>query len=169
MLFRSLIFFTSLFVALGSAPDNGLGDAYDWVSFSETFQEKVADERPTMFIATKSYCGACKALKPQFAGSAPLQALSRSFRMVNVADDFDKGSATQDFEPSGGYIPRILFFDRSGEPLPVTGPNDKYPHFYSNPQEIIAAMEKALLLSPIAAKNDEDDDSTDEDSTGDEL
>ena len=40
-----------------------------------------------MQVVTKTWCGACKALKPQFAASEDILALADKFVLTNVADD----------------------------------------------------------------------------------
>ena len=138
------------------ASSNGLGEAYTWTEFSEAF----GGSKPVMLVATKSYCGACKALKPQFAASPALLAASADFTMVSVGDEF--AESAEKFQPDGGYIPRILFFHPDGTPIAgVTGPNPTYKHFFSDPAQIVAAMGQAKAAAAAAgasASVDDDDD-----------
>ncbi|KAJ2954857.1 hypothetical protein O0L34_g3174 [Tuta absoluta] len=98
-----------------------------------------------MVIIHKSWCGACKNLKPKFADSREIQELSKHFVMVNLVDDEEpKGNK---FAPDGPYIPRILFISPNGR---IDGdiynedgsPQHKY--FYSRPEQIAKSMKKVL-------------------------
>ena len=151
---RALVFLAA-FAAVTSvgADSHGLGEAYTWTPFSDAF----SGSKPVMLIATKSYCGACKALKPQFAASPALLEASAAFTMVSVGDEFAESDAK--FAPDGGYIPRILFFHADGTPISgVGGPNSQYKHFYSDPAQIVAAMGQAKAAAAAAAGAGADDD-----------
>ena len=150
------------------APSHGLGEAYTWTPFSEAFSQ--GGRKPVMLVATKSYCGACKALKPQFAASPALLAAAEDFTLVSVGDDFAETDAK--FAPDGGYIPRILFFSADGTPLPgATSGNPQYKHFFSSPDQIVEAMAqaKAAAAAAAAAAGDDDYDDDDDDDDKDEL
>lgn len=90
-----------------SIADNGFGSAFAWIeSLDEAVNEAKEREAPLMLIIHKSWCGACKALKPKFASSEPLQQFSRHFVMVNLMDDQEP--AGDEYRPDGGYIPRSV-------------------------------------------------------------
>eukprot|EP00750_Incisomonas_marina_P008550 INCI15512.3.p2 GENE.INCI15512.3~~INCI15512.3.p2 ORF type:complete len:164 (-),score=35.58 INCI15512.3:519-1010(-) len=131
-------------VDAAGAPSNGWNDNIDWVAVSDATAVAKETGKPIMTVIHKSWCGACKALKPQFAASEEIEALSSNFVMVNALDDDEpKGEG---WKPDGGYIPRIIFSDSSGEIHPEIheGPNPKYLYFYSSPAPIVKAMNSAL-------------------------
>lgn len=134
------------------AEDNGLGSSYSWTAFADAKAEAASTGKPIMLVITKSWCGACKALKPQFAASAEILELSSSFVMTNVADNDEPSS--KDFSPDGGYIPRILFLSSDGtvnkEIINAEG-NPQYKYYYSGPNQIVTAMRTALGATATAA------------------
>ncbi|XP_054764538.1 thioredoxin domain-containing protein 12-like [Lytechinus pictus] len=100
--------------------------------------------KPLMLVIHKTWCGACKALKPKFAASEEILKLSSNFVMVNVEDDEEPEGS--EFQPDGGYIPRILFLNSDGAvqtDLYNTKGNPKYKYFYSNADMVTTAMQLA--------------------------
>ena len=59
---------------------NGWGDDIAWSSYDAA----VGGEKPVMVIVHATWCGACKALKPQFSSSTAIRDLSKSFTMVEL-------------------------------------------------------------------------------------
>lgn len=91
----------------------GWGDAFAWQPLAAGRAEANATGKPLLLLIWKTWCGACKALRPQFAASAELAALANDFVFVNTADDEEPQGA--EFAPDGGYIPRILFLSPAGD------------------------------------------------------
>ncbi|VVC89244.1 unnamed protein product [Leptidea sinapis] len=85
--------------------DNGFGKDYVWAgSLDSGIKIASHHKKPVMLIIHKSWCSACKGLKPKFAASTELQVLSKHFVMVNLIDDEEPKDTS--FAPDGTYIPR---------------------------------------------------------------
>ena len=114
MNFRILRIFL-FYVILGSVfaiNSNGFGDQVNWVDYSSALSDS---SRPTMIILHKSWCAACKNLKPKLAENLDFEELSQKFSMVNAGEDNELHNNV-DLSVDGSYIPRIFFLDPQGFP-----------------------------------------------------
>lgn len=99
------LIFNKVHCASNEGKDNGFGNNYVWAGSLESGMKiAVHHKKPVMVIIHKSWCTACKNLKPKFANSSEIQALSQHFVMVNLLDDEEPKS--NKFAPDGTYIPR---------------------------------------------------------------
>ncbi|KAG8222805.1 hypothetical protein J437_LFUL005011 [Ladona fulva] len=157
---QPLFLFTLLLVIVnsraGEAPDNGLGNQYDWQTLEEGLLKAKSTKKPLMLVIHKSWCGACKALKPKFAASKGIQALSSNFVMVNAMDSEEPSD--KKYAPDGGYIPRILFLSSEGdvlEDIVNDGGNPSYKYYYFGVSDIISSMKKVIDLYGVHPVQDE--------------
>ena len=106
----------------------GWGESLPWTPYSDAFALAQSSGKPIVLLIWKSWCGACKALRPRFAESSAIAAHADAFVFVNVVDDEEPQEDR--FKPDGGYIPRVLFIDgRSGQVMDDVvnaGGNPKY-------------------------------------------
>ena len=78
--------------AAGADLARGWGDGIPWTTL-----DALDVSKPTMVVIHKSWCGACKRLKPLVAESARVAALADHFNMVNLQDDEEP--ADDQFKP----------------------------------------------------------------------
>jgi protein-disulfide reductase (glutathione) len=139
-------------VVQANSLSHGWNDKIDWVTLQDGIQQSAAMGKPIMLVVHKSWCGACKNLKPLFANSAEIESLSSQFVMVNTLDDEEPQGEL--YAPDGGYIPRIMFYDAQqnliNSPEAISG-NPKYKHFFSSAEQIVEAMK---FVSRSAAKSE---------------
>jgi protein-disulfide reductase (glutathione) len=142
----------ALFTPLATASADlarGWGDAIAWKTLPDGLAAAATSNKPVLLLIWKSWCGACKALRPLFAASADVAALAGSFEMVNTVDDEEPKDAV--YAPDGGYIPRILFLAPNGTVIKgaSTG-NAQYAYFHSSPGTVAATMR--AVAADVAAR-----------------
>lgn len=134
------------------SPDRGFGKHINWTTMEKGLEEAKKSEKPVMLIIHKSWCGACKALKPIIADSKQIANLSKEFIMINVEDDEEPKD--EQFNVDGKYFPRIFFLNHEGEVQKDLHNTDleniKYKFFYNDDEELIHTMKTALkkLVKP---------------------
>jgi len=137
----------SIFGVWAAESHGWTSDKVTWVTLDEAKEAAKTNGKPTMLLIHKSWCGACKALKPQFAKSTDIEDLSVHFNMVNALDDDEP--ADDIYKPDGGYIPRVLFVNPDGNVMNDVineGGNAKYKYFYSRPDGIVASMKRVMKM-----------------------
>merc|ERR1711971_220339 len=142
-----LLFFTFFNQNL-AADDNGFGETINWIDYDAAIADT---SRPTLVILHKSWCGACKSLKPKVAQSSELEQLSGKFSMVN-ANEENSIHNLELFKIDGSYIPRVFFLNHEGQVLSeITNangnPNYKYYHYQVS--TILESMQKVLKDFPV--------------------
>lgn len=128
---------------VATAPAHGYGDKIAWRGLDEGFKEAAALGRPLMLVVHAAWCPRCKELRTRFFDPAVAES-SGQFVMVNL--DQDQAPEALRHGPDGQYIPRILFFDAQGHlDADLSNPGrSKYKYFYSQQDDIAAAMSRAL-------------------------
>merc|ERR1719440_1882716 len=100
-----------------------------------------------LVLIYQSKDGACKALKPLWVQSAEIEKISSHFVMVNAGDHDEP--TDKKFRPEGaigGYYPRIIFLRSDGSRIDgIQGPSAAHSAYFSNAEQIVGAMRKALL------------------------
>lgn len=123
----------------------GFGDHIDWKTYSEGLKEAQSSRKPVMLIIHKSWCGACKALKPKFAESKEIEELSKKFVMINVEDEEEPQDTK--FQIDGAYIPRIFMLDSAGrvqKDIYNKKGNPSYKYYYGSTPGIVDSMKETL-------------------------
>jgi len=129
--------------------DKGFGAHIRWVKYEDGLKLVKEKSKPMMLIIHKSYCGACKAMKPRIRNDATIAELSKKFVMVHCEDDEEP--LDDQFDIDGAYIPRIFFLDNKGRVDPTIKCDESdfkdTTYAYGTAASIIRSMQKALDMN----------------------
>jgi len=130
------------------AKANGLGEHIEWQQWTNGLAVAKNSGKPLMVVLHKTWCPACKALKPKFELSKALAELSSEFVMVNAKE----GQEPMDEEKlniDGSYIPRIIFLNSEANVLKGVindSGNPSYKYYHMEADSIVQSMKKALKI-----------------------
>ncbi|XP_012943484.1 thioredoxin domain-containing protein 12 [Aplysia californica] len=136
----------SIVSAAERVKSNGWGSNIAWMSLHEGMQKVYTEKKPMMLVIHKMTCPACVHLKRKVSNSSEIQALSKSFVMVNL--EYFEAPRDKDFHPDGLYIPRILFFGTDGKVMKdiVNNPQAQYKYNYPNEVNVATSMKKVRAI-----------------------
>ena len=144
----STILIISQVVRSQSAESNGLGDHIEWQTWSKGLVVAKETGKPIMVILHKSWCPACKALKPKFEASKAIGQLSSQFVMIN-AKEGEEPMDDPKLNIDGAYIPRVIFLDSEANVLTGVSNekgNPKYMYYHMDATSIVESMKKVLSI-----------------------
>jgi len=152
------LFLYFISIVTGEDLARGWNNNIDWLNFDDGLKASKAEQKPMMLLIHKSWCGACKKLKPKFAEDKQIEELSKNFIMVNTLDEEEP--TEKQYSPDGGYIPRILFLDSEGKvdtSIVNKFGNPNYRYFYPVPTAIIDSMKTAVAKFSSAPRRGADE------------
>lgn len=139
-----LIAFFLFIVVAQSLDARGWNDKIQWHTYEEGLELSAQTGKPMLIVLHKTWCGACKRLKPDFAQTKEIEDLSSKFIMVNAEDD-EAPHSEKKFQVDWAYIPRIYIADSQGEPLPYSNFARKdYKYFFSTGREVAGLMRQVI-------------------------
>lgn len=94
---------------------HGWGDSIEWRTYDEALKEAKERNVPIAIFLHKTWCHACKRLRPIVAASSAIAEQSKQFVMVS-AEDEEQPHGVRSFEMDGSYIPRVVFVHPNGHP-----------------------------------------------------
>ena len=142
-----------------SSESNGLGDHIDWQTWQDGLLLARETGKPLMVVLHKSWCPACKSLKPKFAGSEELNKLSSQFVMVNAKEGEEPMDESK-LNIDGKYIPRVIYLDSEENVLSDVindDGNPQYKYYHMNSESIIESMKKVLQMTAGGNRNPADE------------
>ena len=157
--FILVFFFCNQIFHSKASESNGLGDHIDWQTWQDGISLAKETGKPLMIVLHKSWCPACKSLKPKFAASEEIDVLSSQFVMVN-AKEGDQPMEESKLNIDGTYIPRVIFLDSEENVLSDVINNDgnpKYKYYHMNSESIIKSMKKVLQITASVNNNPVDE------------
>lgn len=149
-IFQKLLQNSSKFHIANHAGKINFGTTLKWETSLERGLVKIkATRRPGMMIVHKTWCGACRTLKPKFDAHREIEALSTGFILISLSDD--NQPKEKKYMPDGEYVPRILFINPHGivmtEVINENGSAD-FKYFYSDADSIAKSMKRVLDVFP---------------------
>jgi len=151
-----LLLLSLLTLSTANITGGGLGAQFKWVDWAQAKDVAAKEDKPIMVVLHKTWCGACKNLKPKFAASKELLEMSEKFVMVNSEDD-EAPISEADFSIDGGYIPRIVFVDSKGTVRPEFTNKARpaqYKYFYPAPDQILTTMKEVIKSGVSTSKTE---------------
>mmetsp|Transcript_14495 Transcript_14495/g.20204 ORF Transcript_14495/g.20204 Transcript_14495/m.20204 type:complete len:166 (+) Transcript_14495:71-568(+) len=142
-------------IAEESSLARGWGDKIQWRTLEAALAESKETNKPVMVIIHKTWCGACKRLKPLVAASEEIEKQSENFIMVNLEDNEEPKDPA--YAPDGAYIPRIVYVDTTGKVRSeiLNAEREKQRYFYHDATAVLKGMKNALeVLSRPAPASD---------------
>ncbi|KAK6627411.1 hypothetical protein RUM43_002747 [Polyplax serrata] len=131
-------------------PRKNFGTNLKWeTNLERGLQKIVSRQKPGMIVVHKSWCGACRNLKPKFEASKDIQNLSGGFVLISLSDDNHPKDLK--YMPDGDYVPRIMFINPQGSLLVEVINQDgstEYKYFYSDAESIARSMKHVLNQYP---------------------
>lgn len=149
-IFQKLLQNSSILHTIKSTGKFYFGTNLKWETSLEAGLGKMkTTRRPGMLVVHKSWCGACRGLKPKFEASKEIETLSTGFVLISLVDDSQPKE--KKYMPDGDYVPRILFINPQGivmtEVINEVGSTD-YKYFYSDAESIARSMKRVLDVFP---------------------
>ncbi|RNA02100.1 thioredoxin domain-containing 12 [Brachionus plicatilis] len=116
-----------------------------WTNMEQALNGELV--KPIFVLIQKSWCKACQNLKDSLAESLKFKELSELFYMISYEDEEE--TKEKSYTPDGNYIPRIFFLNSAGGPrhdIYNENGNPDYKYFYSNADQVVHSMEKAIEI-----------------------